>query len=92
MMDGAEGREVSLDDLAAYDAAASAERPGAEAAAALAAELPANAEGERPVVSNVGYYLPYPSDPGPYRALAWAAIASVPVVFVACLVVAGRQA
>lgn len=82
---------LSFAEIPAYDAAASAARPGAEAAVRLAAELPANADGERPVVSNVGYYLPYPNDPGPYRALALAAVASVPVVFVACLVVAGRR-
>lgn len=84
-------QSLSFGQIAAYDAAASAARPGAEDAARLAAELPANADGARPAVSNVGYYLPYPGDPQPYRALAWLAIASVPVVFVACLVVAGRR-
>ena len=87
---GAHGRELSLDQISAYDRAARAESPGAEEAARLAEELPANADGERPVVSNVGYYLPYPGDPQPYRAIAWVAIASVPAIFVACLVVAGR--
>lgn len=91
LMNDAEGPTISLADLPAHDAAATAAHPGAEAAAALAAELPANAAGEKPVVSNVSYYLPYPGDPQPYRALAWAAIASVPLVFVACLVVAGRR-
>lgn len=91
MMDGTSEREVPLAGIVAYDETAAAARPGAEAAAALAQELPANEDGEKPVVSNVGYYLPYPSDPQPYRALAWAAIASVPVVFAACLVVAGRR-
>lgn len=91
MTDDAEGPSLGLSDLASYDEAASAARPGADAAAALSAELPANAEGERPIVSNVGYYLPYPGDPSPYRAIAWAAVASVPLVFVACLVVAGRR-
>ena len=88
---GAHGRELSLDQISAYDRAARAESPGAEEAARLAEELPANADGERPVVSNVGYYLPYPGDPQPYRAIAWVAIASVPAIFVACLVVAGRR-
>ena len=91
MTDDVEGPSLGLADLASYDEAATAARPGADAAAALSAELPANAEGERPVLSNVGYYLPYPSDPGLYRAIAWTAVASVPLVFVACLVVAGRR-
>lgn len=91
LMNGTSEETVGLANIAAYDAAASAARPGAEAAAALAAELPANALGERPVVSNVGYYLPYPDDPVPYRALVWTAIASVPIIFVACLVIAGRR-
>ena len=91
LMDGTSEETVDLKTLASYDAAASAARPGADAAATLAAELPANALGERPVVSNVGYYLPYPDDPVPYRALVWTAIALVPVIFVACLVVAGRR-
>ena len=82
---------LSLADVAAYDESASAARPGAEEAAELAASLPANADGQRPAVSNVGYYLPYPGDPQPYRLIAWLAIASVPVVFVACLAVAGRR-
>ena len=69
LMDGTSEETVDLKTLASYDAAASAARPGADAAATLAAELPANALGERPVVSNVGYYLPYPDDPVPYRAL-----------------------
>lgn len=91
MTDDVEGPSLGLADLASYDEAATAARPGADAAAALSAELPANAEGERPIVSNVGYYLPYPGDHSPYRALAWTAVASVPLVFVACLVVAGRR-
>ncbi len=86
--DGA--RTLSLAEIPAYDAAAASERPGAEAAAELAASLPPNADGARPVVSNVGYYLPHPGDPEPYRTIANLAIASVPVVFVACLAVAGR--
>lgn len=91
LMDGTSEATVDLKTLASYDAAASAARPGADAAATLAAELPANTLGERPVVSNVGYYLPYPDDPFPYRALAVTAIASVPIIFVACLVIAGRR-
>lgn len=91
LMDGTSEETVDLKTLASYDAAASAARPGADAAATLAAELPANTLGERPVVSNVGYYLPYPDNPFPYRALAVTAIASVPIIFVACLVIAGRR-
>lgn len=84
------GGKLSLSEIAAYDAAAAAARPGAEAAAELSELLPPNADGDRPVVSNVGYYLPYGGDPQPYRAIANVAIASVPVIFVACFVVAGR--
>ncbi|MBM6816542.1 HAMP domain-containing histidine kinase [Olsenella uli] len=84
-------RALSFEEIPVYDVSASTARPGAEEAVRLAQALPANAEGERPVVSNVGYYLPYPGDPGAYRAFAWAAIASVPAIFVACLVVAGRR-
>lgn len=84
-------RSLALSEIEAYDEEASAERPGADAAEGLSATLPANADGERPVVSSVGYYLPYPGDPQPYRLIAWAAIASVPAVFVACVVVAGRR-
>lgn len=65
MTDDIEGPSLGLGELASYDEAASAARPGADAAAALSAELPANAEGERPIVSNVGYYLPYPGTPAP---------------------------
>lgn len=84
-------RALALSEIETYDAAASTERPGAGAAEGLSATLPANADGERPVVSNVGYYLPYPGDPQPYRLIAGAAIASVPAAFVACVVVAGRR-
>ena len=91
LLDDTEGPTIALADLPAYNADATAARSGTEAATMLAAELPANAAGEKPVISTVGYYLPYPGDPQPYRALAWAAIASVPLVFVACLVVAGRR-
>lgn len=91
LLDDTEGPTIALADLPAYNADATTAHSGTEAATMLAAELPANAAGEKPVISNVGYYLPYPGDPQPYRALAWAAIASVPLVFVACLVVAGRR-
>ena len=91
LMDEEDAPGIPFGEIAAYDAAASAARPGSEAAEALAAELPGNADGERPVVSNVGYYLPYPKDPQPYRLAAWAAVASVPAAFVACVVVAGRR-
>lgn len=91
LMDEEDAAGIPFGEIAAYDASASAARPGSEAAEALAAELPANADGERPVVSNVGYYLPYPKDPQPYRLAAWAAVASVPAAFVACVVVAGRR-
>ncbi len=84
-------RSLPFSEIAAYDGEASAARPGAAEAAALAEALPSNADGERPVVSNVGYYLPYPGDPEPYRAIANIAIASVPVIFVACLAVTGRR-
>lgn len=79
-----------LSEIAAYDAATSASRPGAEAADALSEMLPENADGERPIVSNVGYYIPYSGDTALYRTMAGLAIASVPAIFVACLVVAGR--
>lgn len=91
LMDDAEGPTIALADIPAYDAAAAVAHPGAEAAAALAQEMPANAARERPVISNVGYYLPYPKDPSLYKALAWTAIASVPVICAVCLVVAGRR-
>lgn len=89
--EGAQGKSLDFADVAAYDAVARAARPGSDDAERLAEELPANADGERPAVSNVGYYLPYPGDPSAYRALAWLAVASVPAIFAACLVVAGRR-
>lgn len=88
--DAEDGGGLVFSELAAYDAQAAASRPGGDVAAALAEELPKNAEGERPLVSNVGYYVPYPNDPALYRAIAGAAITSVPVLFAACFVVAGR--
>ncbi|MDM8245715.1 HAMP domain-containing sensor histidine kinase [Collinsella tanakaei] len=78
-------------DIAAYDAQARSERAGAQTADALAQTLPDNADGSKPVVSNVGYYVPYPGDPLPYRTIADIAIASVPVIFVICLALAGRR-
>lgn len=89
--EGSQGKSLDFADVAAYDAAARAARPGSEDAERLAEGLPDNADGERPAVSNVGYYLPYPGDPGAYRALAWLAVASVPAIFVACLIIAGRR-
>lgn len=88
---GSQDRSLDFADIASYDAVARAARPGSDDAERLAEELPANADGERPAVSNVGYYLPYPGDSGAYRALAWLAVASVPAIFAACLVVAGRR-
>lgn len=88
---GSQDRSLDFSDIASYDAVARAARPGSDDAERLAEELPANADGERPAVSNVGYYLPYPGDSGAYRALAWLAVASVPAIFAACLVVAGRR-
>ena len=86
---------LSFADIPAYDAVAKAERlddqTAAEVAAALSAVMPRNASGEQPLVSTVGYYIPYPGDPAPYRAIAAVAIASVPVIFVICLYVAGRR-
>ena len=81
---------LSFSEIAAYDAAERPARPGFDAALALAERLPDNAGGEKPIVSNVAYYVPYPDDSPAYRAVAWGYIASVPAVFVACLVVAGR--
>lgn len=81
---------LSFSEIAAYDAAERPARPGFDAALALAERLPDNADGEKPIVSNVAYYVPYPDDSPAYRAVAWGYIASVPAVFVACLVVAGR--
>lgn len=77
-------------DIAAYDAYARSERAGAQTADALAQTLPDNADGSKPVVSNVGYYVPYPGDPLPYRTIADIAVASVPAIFVICLAIAGR--
>lgn len=82
---------LACDEIAAYDGRMAAARPGADTARRLADILPANADGEQPVVSNVGYYIPYPGDPLPYRMLASLAIASVPVMFVICFLVAGRR-
>ena len=82
---------LSFSEIAAYDAAERPARPGFEAALALTEQLPENADGEKPIVSNVGYYVPYPGDSVAYRMTAWAFVASVPVIFVVCLVVAGRR-
>lgn len=81
---------LSFSEIAAYDATERPARPGFEAALALTEQLPENADGEKPIVSNVGYYVPYPGDSVAYRMTAWAFIASVPVIFAACLVVTGR--
>lgn len=81
---------MSLSQIPDYDEEAAASRPGSEVAAALEEALPENADGESPVVSSVGYYVPYGGDTATYRAIAGIAIGSVPAVFVACLVVAGR--
>lgn len=82
---------LELAALPAYDAVARASRTGDGAARALSDELPANVGGGRPLVSTVGYYVPYPDAPAPYQAIAFVAMASVPVIFAACLVVAGRR-
>ena len=82
---------LSFSEISAYDAAERPARPGFEAALALTEQLPENADGEKPIVSNVGYYVPYPGDSVAYRMTAWAFVASVPVIFVVCLAVAGRR-
>lgn len=63
---------LSFSEIAAYDAAEHPARPGFDAALALAEQLPDNANGEKPIVSNVAYYVPYPSDSPAYRAVAGA--------------------
>lgn len=87
---GVHDDSLSSSEIAVYDAAERPARLGFDATLALADQLPDNADGEKPIVSNVAYYVPYPDDSPAYRAVAWGYIASVPAVFVACLVVAGR--
>ena len=45
-----------------------------------AEQLPENADGEKPIVSNVGYYVPYPGDSVAYCIMAGAFVVSVPVI------------
>lgn len=90
-MEDASDEALAFLDIAAYDEAARASRPGSAEADALAEQLPPNADGRRPIISNVGYYLPYPGDPEPYRSIANLAVASVPAIFAVCLIVAGRR-
>ena len=86
----AEGAGIDLSQIALYDERARQEREGTEAAADLASILPENSDGQRPLVSNVGYLIACPGEPAAYRTLAGLAIATVPLNFLACLVVAGR--
>lgn len=90
-----EGREerpkLPLSDIPACDARYQATGLGADEARAVAAEMPPNAAGAAPQVSAIAYYLPYGDDPLPRRALVVAMVASVPIIFALCLVVAGRR-
>lgn len=85
-----QGSSLDLSEIPSYDRTASRKRPGNESAANLASTLPENADGEKPLVSNVGYYVSHPEDPTAYRTIACLAIATVPLNFAVCLIVAGR--
>lgn len=81
---------LPLSEIPSYDSKMRNEREGAEAAANLASILPENSDGEKPLVSNVGYYIAYPGDPALYRMVADIALAAIPIDFLVCLVIAGR--
>lgn len=81
---------LPLGKIASYHAATAPSRAGATEAASLSASMPPNANGERPLVSNIGYYIPFAEDSQLYRLIANIAVLSVPVIFATCFIVAGR--
>lgn len=83
-----EGREtsISLQDVPSYDAAVNAQRGDVES---LQKSLPADADGDRPAVSLVCYYVYIPTGPL-YQLINLAVFVSVPLIFVVCFLAASR--
>lgn len=84
--DSVDVTDIPLEDIPAYDAAANAQRGDASA---VEERLPENADGQRPTVSLVGYYVYRPSSPM-YQVINLAVFVSVPLVFAICFLAASR--
>lgn len=84
--DSVDVTDIPLEDVPAYDAAANAQRGDASA---VEERFPENADGQKPTVSLVGYYVYRPSRPM-YQVINLAVFVSVPLIFAICFLAASR--